>query len=79
MGDPRTKLTRNEVLNIIDNYTNDAIHFIISKYIDARKKTLWYGLQILYAIMEYYDINELYLSDYGVKEGYLIENIMKQA
>ena len=79
MGDPRTKLTKNEVLNIIDNYTNDAIHFIISKYIDARKKTLWYGLQILYAIMEYYDINELYLSDYGVKEGYLIENIMQRA
>ncbi len=76
MGDPRLKLTRYEVLNIINHYDNDAIHFIIGKYIDARKKTLWYGLQILYAIMEYYDIAELYLSEYGVKEGYLLEHIL---
>ncbi|MCI5774354.1 MAG: hypothetical protein MR210_07330 [Erysipelotrichaceae bacterium] len=78
MGDPRVKLSKFEVLNIINHYDNDAIHFIIGKYIDARKKTLWYGLQILYSIMEYYAIDDLYLSEYGVKEGYLIEHILNK-
>lgn len=78
LGDIKAYITIDDVANIINRYNEDSIHYIIGRYIYARKTTLFYGLQILYEIMNYYKIDKLYESEYGVKEGYLIDKILKK-
>lgn len=78
LNDKRIKLSKYEVAYILKHYDDENIKAIIEEFIYARRETLRYGLTILSTIMNYYQIDELYLSEYGLKEGYLIENIMKK-
>ena len=78
LNDKRIKLSKYEVAYILKHYDDENIKAIIEEFIYARKETLRYGLTILSTIMNYYQIDELYLSEYGLKEGYLIENIMNK-
>ena len=78
LGDKKEFITLDDIQTIIDRYNEDSIHYIIGRYIYARKTTLFYGLHILYEIMSYYKVKKLYLSEYGVKEGYLIDKILKK-
>lgn len=78
LNDKRIKLSKYEVAYILKHYDDENIKAIIEEFIYARRETLRYGLTILSTIMNYYQIDELYLSEYGLKEGYLIENLINK-
>lgn len=70
-------LTRHNVQDLIDKIdpTKKKTYLSIIRMIPERTHTIMPGLIILETIMEYFNVEEIIVSKYGIREGYLLEQI----
>lgn len=72
-------LTSEQINELHDRFTSDTAYAssIILKYLPERIHTLLPGLMILTNIVNAYGTKNIYISKYGIREGYLKDNILK--
>lgn len=73
-------LTYNDIDKMIEIAKDDSYRWqvVILKIIPERVFTFTPGLMILKTIMKYYKCKQVYVSKYGVREGYLLANIEEE-
>jgi len=72
-----TRLTRDQIKHVVDLLVENkkATQVDLIRIVPERVHTLLPGLSILQAVMKYYDLNEVTVSNYGVREGYLMQQV----
>ena len=72
-----TRLTREQIKHVVDLLVENkkATQVDLIRIVPERVHTLLPGLSILQAVMKYYGLNEVTVSNYGVREGYLMQQI----
>lgn len=68
----------NELLQTFQDNTEITSEFLL-KFEPSRIHTIIPGMMILHYLMKQYDIKECTVSQYGVREGYLLEEIIKKS
>lgn len=66
----------NELLQTFHDNTEITSEFLL-KFEPSRIHTIIPGMMILHYLMKHYNIQECTVSEYGVREGYLLEEIIK--
>lgn len=71
-------IKREHLKKIIKKFNNSRKMFLnkILKVVPDRVHTVIPGLIILNVIVEFYDIEEIHISSYGVREGYLFSKVL---
>lgn len=60
----------------------DNNHYLIDRIIKIapeRLHTIIPGLTILYTIVKYYNLDIVHVSEYGVREGYLMRHVLNHS
>ena len=72
-------MTYEEIKKMLDIAKDDSYNWQVAilKVIPERVFTFTPGLMILKTIMKYYKAKQVYVSRYGVREGYLLHNLEK--
>ena len=60
------------------NNNEDSIYHVIYKVIPERSLTIFPGLMILNEVIKRFSCEKLFISGFGVREGYLIQNILNK-
>ena len=68
----------NELLQTFQDNTEISSEFLL-KFEPSRIHTIIPGMMILHYLMKQYSIKECTVSQYGVREGYLLEEIIKKS
>ena len=70
-------LTYEEIAKMLETAKDDSYSWqlAILKVVPERVFTFTPGLMILKTIMKYFDSEQVYVSKYGVREGYLLANL----
>ena len=72
-----SKTQTEKICNLLTSGGNEAVDIIL-KLVPERVHTIVPGIMILNHIMKYFDAKELIVSNYGVREGYLCQEILQK-